>query len=57
MEKYNKKIDFLKNMIDILLATYNGDKYLDTQIASIVNQSYKDWVLYIHDDDCKPEKH
>lgn len=50
MEKYNKKIDFLKNMIDILLATYNGDKYLDTQIASIVNQSYKDWVLYIHDD-------
>ena len=37
-------------MIDILLATYNGEKYLDTQIASIVNQSYKDWILYIHDD-------
>ena len=37
-------------MIDILLATFNGEKYLDTQISSIVNQSYQDWVLYIHDD-------
>lgn len=26
-------------MIDILLATYNGEKYIDTQISSIVNQS------------------
>lgn len=37
-------------MIDILLATYNGAKYLDVQIASIVTQTYKDWNLYIHDD-------
>ena len=37
-------------MIDILLATYNGEKFLDTQIASIVNQTYKNWKLYIHDD-------
>lgn len=37
-------------MIDILLATYNGEKYIDTQISSIVNQSYSDWKLYIHDD-------
>jgi rhamnosyltransferase len=37
-------------MIDILMATYNGEKFLDTQIASIVNQTYTDWKLYIHDD-------
>lgn len=37
-------------MIDILLATYNGCEYIDTQISSIVNQNYKDWKLYIHDD-------
>jgi rhamnosyltransferase len=37
-------------MIDILLATYNGEKYLDTQIASIVNQTFKKWTLYICDD-------
>jgi rhamnosyltransferase len=37
-------------MIDILLGTYNGEKYLNTQISSIVNQTYKDWTLYIRDD-------
>ena len=37
-------------MIDILLATYNGEKYLDLQIFSLVNQTYRDWCLYIHDD-------
>lgn len=37
-------------MIDILLATYNGAKYLDVQIASIVTQTYQNWNLYIHDD-------
>lgn len=37
-------------MIDILLATYNGEKYIDTQITSIINQTYTDWKLLIHDD-------
>lgn len=37
-------------MIDILLATYNGEKYLEPQIYSIIYQTYKDWTLYIHDD-------
>lgn len=37
-------------MIDILLATYNGEKFIDTQISSIINQTYTDWKLYIHDD-------
>ena len=37
-------------MIDILMATYNGEKYLDEQINSIIKQTYKDWTLYIRDD-------
>lgn len=37
-------------MIDILMATYNGEKYIGTQISSIVNQTYTDWQLLVHDD-------
>lgn len=37
-------------MIDILLATYNGEKYLNQQIDSIITQTYKDWRLLIRDD-------
>lgn len=36
--------------IDILMATYNGEKFLSEQLDSIVNQTYCDWKLYIHDD-------
>ena len=36
--------------IDILLATYNGEKYLAEQIESILNQTYKDINLIISDD-------
>lgn len=37
-------------MVDILLASYNGEKYIGTQIDSILWQSYEDWHLYIRDD-------
>lgn len=37
-------------MIDILMATYNGEMYIEEQIESIINQSYKMWKLYIRDD-------
>ena len=37
-------------MIEILLATYNGEKYLEEQLASIENQTYKNWRLRVHDD-------
>lgn len=36
--------------IAILMATYNGEKFLREQIDSIINQSFKDWTLYIQDD-------
>jgi len=37
-------------MIDILLATYNGERYLESQLYSILSQTLKDWRLLIHDD-------
>ncbi|NMA30909.1 MAG: glycosyltransferase family 2 protein [Candidatus Methanofastidiosa archaeon] len=40
-------------MVDILLATYNGEKFLKEQIDSIINQSFNDWTLYIRDDGSK----
>ncbi len=37
-------------MVDILLAVYNGEKYLKEQIDSIISQTYKDWQIIISDD-------
>lgn len=37
-------------VIDILLATYNGEKYIAEQIESILAQSNTQWKLLIHDD-------
>jgi len=36
--------------IDILMATYNGEKYIKEQILSLLGQSLIDWNLIIHDD-------
>lgn len=36
--------------IDILMATYNGEKYLSAQIDSILKQTHANWKLLIHDD-------
>lgn len=36
--------------IAILLAVYNGEPYLRVQLDSIVEQTSKNWVLYIRDD-------
>lgn len=37
----------------ILLAAYNGKKYIAEQINSILEQTEKEWILYIHDDGSK----
>lgn len=37
-------------MIEILLATYQGERFLAAQIESILAQSYSEWTLLIHDD-------
>mgnify|MGYP002933582089 FL=1 len=36
-----------KSRIAILMATYNGECYLNYQIESIMGQSFEDWTLYI----------
>lgn len=43
-------VNMKKEKLVILLSTYNGDKYLKEQINSILNQSYKNWILLIRDD-------
>lgn len=40
----------IEDKIDILMATYNGEKYIVEQIDSIINQTYKNWNLLIRDD-------
>lgn len=40
----------MKEPIDVLLATYNGEKYIKEQIDSILNQTYKNIRLIISDD-------
>lgn len=36
--------------IAIVMATYNGEEYIKEQLDSIINQTYKSWNLFIHDD-------
>ncbi|HCR1066432.1 TPA: glycosyltransferase [Klebsiella aerogenes] len=40
----------INDKIAVLLCTYNGEKYLKEQIDSIINQTYKNWVIYVSDD-------
>jgi rhamnosyltransferase len=37
-------------MIDILLSSFNGDEYIENQILSLLQQSYKNWRLFVRDD-------
>lgn len=36
--------------VDIIMATYNGGDYIENQLLSLFQQTYKNWTLYIHDD-------
>ncbi len=45
----------MEEQIDILLATYNGEKYIREQIDSILSQTYKNLRLVISDD-CSKDK-
>lgn len=37
-------------IIEILMATYNGEKFLADQLESLLTQTNQEWVLLIHDD-------
>ena len=36
--------------ISVAVATYNGEKFIEEQIDSIINQTYTNWILFIRDD-------
>jgi glycosyltransferase involved in cell wall biosynthesis len=40
----------VSHLVDILLTTYNGDKYLHEQIGSLFVQTFTDWRLIVRDD-------
>lgn len=40
----------MTNLVDILLPTYNGEKFLPDQIESLLNQTFTEWRLIIRDD-------
>jgi len=37
-------------MIDVMLSTFNGEKYLRSQLDSVIAQTFRDWRLIIRDD-------
>jgi glycosyltransferase involved in cell wall biosynthesis len=37
-------------MIEILIPTFNGARYLNSQLSSIFNQSFFQWRILIRDD-------
>lgn len=45
----------MKEKIAILMSTYNGEKFINAQIDSIINQTYYNWSLYIRDDGSSDE--
>ena len=42
-------------MVQILLASYNGEKYISEQIESLLNQTYSDIQILIRDDNSKDQ--
>ena len=36
--------------VDILMATYNGARFIEAQIFSLLSQTFENWRLIIHDD-------
>lgn len=36
--------------VDVLMATYNGERYLRNQLLSLQQQTYEDWILWVRDD-------
>ena len=47
----NKSVDLLKKLpVDIIMPNYNKGKYLVKAIKSVLNQSFRNWKLYIIDD-------
>lgn len=50
MSHFIKSLQNENDQIDILLSTYNGSRYLQELMISIINQTYQNWQLHIRDD-------
>lgn len=40
----------MQQQVEILMATYNGGRYIDQQLQSLFEQSYSNWILTVRDD-------
>jgi rhamnosyltransferase len=45
----------MASLVYILLASYNGEKYIEKQLDSLISQTYTDWSLLIRDDGSEDE--
>lgn len=43
--------------VDILMATYNGARFIEAQIASLQAQTHQDWHLWVRDDGSSDNTH
>lgn len=43
------------NKVNIIMAAYNGEKYIKDQIESILHNSFENWMLWIFDDGSKDQ--
>ncbi|MBQ5988453.1 MAG: glycosyltransferase family 2 protein [Oscillospiraceae bacterium] len=43
-------ITITPDTVAVMMATYNGEKYIKEQIESVLSQTYNDFVLFIRDD-------
>ena len=39
-----------QNLVSIILPFYNSQKFLDATIKSVINQTYKNWELFLIND-------
>ena len=44
-----------KNIVDLILPNYNSSEFIDKTVQSIINQTFKNWKLFIIDDDSNKE--
>lgn len=40
----------MKDLVSVVIANYNGSKYLSEAIDSVISQTYRDWELIVVDD-------
>lgn len=46
-----------KSHVAIIMATYNGERFLSEQLCSLLKQSHSDWSLWISDDGSSDSTH